>query len=109
MSLDVHFLFSNMDRFPENFGDVSEEHGERFHMDIKDIDRRYQGRWNTAMISDTPGGCQERMSINNINDCRRNIVAAARLPHESISIYIVSFNMKVFLLNSFSLCSLICI
>ena len=44
MSLKVHFLFSHLDRFPENLGDVSEEHGEGFHQDIKDMERRYQWR-----------------------------------------------------------------
>jgi hypothetical protein len=30
--------------FPEHFGAVSEEQGERFHQDIKEMERRYQGR-----------------------------------------------------------------
>ena len=35
MSIEVHFLDSYLDRFPENLGDVSDEQGERFHQDIK--------------------------------------------------------------------------
>ncbi|KRZ79014.1 hypothetical protein T10_10164 [Trichinella papuae] len=35
-----------------NLGDVSEEQGERFHQDIKQMEQRYQGRWNVAMIAD---------------------------------------------------------
>ena len=35
MSIKFHFLDSHLDRFPENCGDVSDEHGERFHQDIK--------------------------------------------------------------------------
>ena len=31
MSIKVHYLFSHLDRFPENIGDVGEEQGERFH------------------------------------------------------------------------------
>ena len=31
MSLKIHFLHSHLDFFPENLGDVSDEHGERFH------------------------------------------------------------------------------
>jgi hypothetical protein len=38
--------------FPENLGAVSEEHGERFHQDIKEIERRYQGQWNVNMMGD---------------------------------------------------------
>jgi hypothetical protein len=38
--------------FPENLGAVSEEQGERFHQDIKEMERRYQCRWNVNMMSD---------------------------------------------------------
>ncbi|XP_068201934.1 uncharacterized protein [Palaemon carinicauda] len=52
MSLKIHFLHSHLDFFPENLGDVSEEQGERFHQDIATMERRYHGRWNTAMMGD---------------------------------------------------------
>ncbi|GBO02881.1 hypothetical protein AVEN_58492-1 [Araneus ventricosus] len=52
MSLKVHFLDSSLDYFPENLGAVSEEQGERFHQDIKEMERRYQGKWNASMIAD---------------------------------------------------------
>lgn len=52
MSIKIHFLHSHIDFFPENLGDVSEEHGERFHQDIKDMEKRYQGRWNRNMMAD---------------------------------------------------------
>ncbi|GBM33335.1 hypothetical protein AVEN_179681-1 [Araneus ventricosus] len=52
MSLKVHFLDSHLEYFPENSGAVSEEQGERFHQDIKEIERRYQGKWNVSMIAD---------------------------------------------------------
>jgi hypothetical protein len=29
---------------------LSEEQGERFHKDVKEIERTYQGRWNTNML-----------------------------------------------------------
>ena len=38
--------------FRENLGDVSEEHGERFHQDIQTMEKRYQGRWDSAMMGD---------------------------------------------------------
>ncbi|GBM11031.1 hypothetical protein AVEN_1357-1 [Araneus ventricosus] len=52
MILKVHFLDSHLGYFPENLGAVSEEQGERFHQDIKEMERRYQGKWNVSMISD---------------------------------------------------------
>lgn len=52
MSLKIHFLDSHLDYFPDNLGDVSEEQGERFHQDIKLMEKRYQGRWNTSMMAD---------------------------------------------------------
>ena len=52
MSIKVHFLMSHLNEFPANLGDVSDEHGERFHQDIKVMEERYQGRWNTHMMAD---------------------------------------------------------
>lgn len=52
MSIKVHFLNAHLDFFPENLGSVSEEQGERFHQDIKEMERRYQGRWDVNMMGD---------------------------------------------------------
>ena len=52
MSLKVHFLHSHLDFFPENMGDMSEEHGERFHQDIKIMEARYQGRGGVTIMAD---------------------------------------------------------
>ncbi|GBM43240.1 hypothetical protein AVEN_45084-1 [Araneus ventricosus] len=52
MSLKVHFLNSHLGYFPENLGEVNEEQGERFHQDIKEMKRRYQGKWNLSVIAD---------------------------------------------------------
>ncbi|GBM29703.1 hypothetical protein AVEN_156889-1 [Araneus ventricosus] len=43
MRLKVHFLHSHIDCFPENVEAYSYEHSERFHQDVRDIERRYQG------------------------------------------------------------------
>lgn len=51
-SLKIHLLDGHLDFFPENLGDVSDEQGERFHQDIAAMERRYQGRWDEAMMSD---------------------------------------------------------
>lgn len=52
MSIKLHFLHSHLDRFPENLGDMSEEQGERMHQDLRVMEERYQGFWDTNMMSD---------------------------------------------------------
>ena len=52
MSLKVHFLHALLNYFPQNLGDMSEEHGERFHQDIKRMKTRYKGRWAVSMMAD---------------------------------------------------------
>ena len=44
MSLKIHFLVSHLEFFPEKLGEVSDEHGERFHQDIMAMQKRYQGK-----------------------------------------------------------------
>lgn len=43
MSIKVHYLYSHLDQFPENLGDLSEEQGERFHQDLRTMEERYRG------------------------------------------------------------------
>ena len=52
MSIKVHFLFSHLDKFPDNLGDRSDEQGERFHQDLKVMEDRYKGRWDISMLAD---------------------------------------------------------
>jgi len=52
MSLKIHFLHSRLDFFLENCGALSDEHGERFQQDISSMEKRYQGKWNCAMLAD---------------------------------------------------------
>jgi len=52
MTLNIHFLNSHLEFFPENCGAVSDEHGECFHQDISLMEKRYQGKWNCAMLVD---------------------------------------------------------
>ena len=64
MSLKIHFLHSHLDFFPENMGDVSDEHGERFHQDISEIETRYQGKPSDRMIWATIAGtCTEKLML----------------------------------------------
>ncbi|KAK2578077.1 hypothetical protein KPH14_001025 [Odynerus spinipes] len=52
MSLKIHFLHSHLDFFPKNLGDVSDEHGERFHQDINVLEQRYAGKRNASLLAD---------------------------------------------------------
>ena len=52
MSIKVHFLFSHLDKFPDNLGAVSDEQGERFHQDLMAVKERSQGRWDRPMLAD---------------------------------------------------------
>ena len=52
MSVKLHFLCSHLDFFQENLADFSEEHGERFHQDNEPMEKRYEGRWDSAMMGD---------------------------------------------------------
>jgi hypothetical protein len=52
MSLKMHFLHSHLSFFPDNLGAVSDEHGERFHQEIRSMEERYQGRFNPNMMGD---------------------------------------------------------
>jgi len=51
MILKIHFLESYLDFFPENLGEVSDEHGERFHPDIMAMEKQYQGKWISSMLA----------------------------------------------------------
>ena len=52
ISLKVHFLESHLNLFPEYLGEVSDEHGERFHQDIMGMEKLYQGKWTSSMLAD---------------------------------------------------------
>ena len=71
MSYQVHFLHSHLDNFPENLRDYSEEQGERFQQDIKEMERRHQGRWNTNMMADFRW-MLKRQSVDSGKKRRRN-------------------------------------
>jgi hypothetical protein len=52
MSLKILFLRTHLDFFPENYGAVSDEHGERIHQDISSVEKRYQGKLNCAFLAE---------------------------------------------------------
>ncbi|UYV64906.1 hypothetical protein LAZ67_3002365 [Cordylochernes scorpioides] len=51
MSIKVHYLHSYLDKFPDNLGAYSDEHGERFYQDMKVMEERYQGVWDCHMMA----------------------------------------------------------
>jgi len=51
MNMKIDFLESHLDFFPENLGEVSDEHGERFHQGIMTIEKRYQGKWTSSVMA----------------------------------------------------------
>lgn len=68
MSLKMHFLMSHIQEFADNLGAFSDQHGERFHQDIKIMENRYKGKDYRNMLGDhcwhlireDPGACWNR-------------------------------------------------
>lgn len=52
MSLKIHFLDRHLDFFPDNLGDFSDEHGERFHQDLAVMENRFRGKNSAHMLAD---------------------------------------------------------
>ena len=52
MSLKIPFLESHLYIFPENLGEVSDEHGERFHQGILAMEKRYKVKLTSSMMAD---------------------------------------------------------
>lgn len=52
MSLKVHIIDKHLKSFEDNCGDYSEEHGERFHQEIKSAELRYNLKFTKNMLAD---------------------------------------------------------
>ena len=52
MGVKLQYLYSHLNRFPENLGAVSDEQGEWFYQDLKTMEERYQGTWDKHMVAD---------------------------------------------------------
>lgn len=52
MSPKIHYLHEHLDFFRENLGKISDEHGERFHQQIKAFENRFQGKANENMLAE---------------------------------------------------------
>ena len=55
MRIKVHFLFTHLNKFPDNLGAVSDRQGKRFHPYLMAVEERYQGRWVCHMLADYCG------------------------------------------------------
>lgn len=52
MSLKIHLLKEHLEFYRENLGKVSDEHGERFHQQIKHIEKRFEGKMEANMLAE---------------------------------------------------------
>lgn len=52
MTPKIHYLHQHLDFFRDNLGKISDEHGERFHQQIKLIEQRFQGKRNENMLAE---------------------------------------------------------
>lgn len=52
MSPKIHYLHQHLDFFRDNLGKISDEHGERFHQEIKLIEQRFQGKNVENMLAE---------------------------------------------------------
>ena len=50
MSLVTHFLLSHLDFSPIIMDEISNEHGEQFHQEIKKMEMQYQGRTSCQIV-----------------------------------------------------------
>lgn len=48
----IHYLHQHLDFFKDNLGKISDEHGERFHQQIKLIEERFLGKNVESMLAE---------------------------------------------------------
>jgi hypothetical protein len=64
-SLKIYFLHPHLDVFPPNLGAVSDEHGEKFHLDISTMEKRCAGKWSQKVLADCCWNISEKVSTDN--------------------------------------------
>lgn len=52
LSYEAHLIQIHLGKFPKNCSDYSDEMGERFHQDIKQMEKAYQRRFEKAILAD---------------------------------------------------------
>ena len=73
MSLKVHVLDAHLRNFKENMGAYSEEHGERFHQDMREFERRYQGAYDAKMMGDYVWCLIRESDLQYRRKCRKTV------------------------------------
>jgi hypothetical protein len=63
MSLQINFLHSHLDFFPESLESLSDEKGELFHQEIANMKQCFRARCNPAMMETIAGSFIERHQI----------------------------------------------
>jgi len=63
MSIKLHVLHSHLEVFKSNTGAYYEEQGERFHQDLQDFEKRYQGQYHERMLGDYIWGLVRESSL----------------------------------------------
>ena len=53
-----------MDFLGGNLGNLSDEHGERFHQDISVMERRFKEKWNPGMLADYCWGTENKITLH---------------------------------------------
>ncbi|GBP23660.1 hypothetical protein EVAR_80277_1 [Eumeta japonica] len=69
MSLKVHMLHAHLDKFKDNLGAYSEEQGERFHQDVMNFEKRYQGQYNENMMANSNVSIRSQVTNVKNNFC----------------------------------------
>lgn len=52
MTPKMHYLHQHLDFFRDHLGKISDEHGERFHQQIKLIEKRFRGKKIENMLAE---------------------------------------------------------
>lgn len=52
MTTKIHMMHQHIDFFKDNLGKISDEHGERFHQQIKKIEERFLGKRVENMLAE---------------------------------------------------------
>ena len=52
MTLKIHFLADHLDRFEEDCGAFSDEHGERFHQEMSSMESRFRRKDPARLLSE---------------------------------------------------------
>lgn len=73
MSLKVHILHSHLNKFKENMGIYSEEQGERFHQDVKQMEQRYNSQATASMMGDYVWSLMRDSSSDHMRQSRSNV------------------------------------